>query len=120
MGKDIHACHGLKDNDKVIIKFSNKKDSLQVLLVKKDLKSLDPTELDFAEGTRIFINESLCAYYRGLWNKCKRLNDMGKLNVSFVSNGTIKVKILKNDRAKPITHEADLQKMFPDIDVDNF
>ena len=45
---------------------------------------------------------------------------MGKLNVSFVSNGTIKVKILKNDRAKPITHEADLQKMFPDIDVDNF
>ena len=120
VGKDIHACHGLKDNDKVIIKFSNKKDSLQVLLVKKDLKYLDPTELDFAEGTRIFINESLCAYYRGLWNKCKRLNDMGKLNVSFVSNGTIKVKILKNDRAKPITHEADLKKMFPDIDVENF
>ena len=59
-GKDIQACQCLKDNDRVIIKFSNRKDSFQVLRVKKDLKSLDPTELDFPEGTRIFINESLC------------------------------------------------------------
>ena len=65
-GKDIQACHRLKDNHQVIIKFSNRKDSLQVLRVKKDLKSLDPTELDFSEGTRIFINESLCSCYRGL------------------------------------------------------
>ena len=63
---DIQACHRLKDNDRVIIKFGNRKDSLQVLCVKKDLESLDPSELDFPEGTRIFINESLCAYYRGL------------------------------------------------------
>ena len=117
-GKDIQACHRLKNNDRVIIKLSNRKDSLQVLRVKKDLKSLDPTELDFPEGTRIFINESLCAYYRGLWNKCKKLKGMDKLHVFFVSNGTIKVKILENDRASPIAHAPDLKKMFPDIDID--
>ena len=117
-GKDIQACHRLKDNDRVMLKFSNRKDSLQVLRVKKDLKTLDPTELDFPEGSRIFINESLCVY-RGLWNKCKKLKDMGKLHVFFVSNGTIKIKKIENDRAKPITHAADLKKMFPDIDVDN-
>ena len=117
--KDIQACHRLKDNDKVIIKFNNRKDSLQVLCVKKDLKSSDPTELDFLEGTRILINETLCAYYRGLWNKCEKLKGMGKLHVFIVSNGTIKVKILENDEAKPITQAADLKKMFPDIDVDN-
>ena len=116
---DIQACHRLKDNDWVIIKFSNRKDNLQVLRVKKELKYLDLTELDFPEGTGIFLNESLCAYYRGLWNKCKNFKDMGKLHVFFVSNGTIKVKMLENDRAKPITHAADLKKMFPDIDVDN-
>ena len=44
---------------------------------------------------------------------------MGKLHVLFVSNGIIKVKILENDRAKPITHAADFKKMFPDIDIDN-
>ena len=36
-----------------------------------------------------------------------------------VSNGTIKVKILENDRAKLTTQAADLKKMFPDIDIDN-
>ena len=44
---------------------------------------------------------------------------MGKLHVFFTSNGTIKVKILENDRAKPIAHAADLKKMFPDTDIDN-
>ena len=117
--RDIQAYHHWKDNDRVTIKFSNRKDSLHVLRVKKDLKSLDPTELDFPEGTRIFINESLCAYYRGLWNKCKKLKGMGKLHVFFVSNGTIKVKMLENDQAKPISHASDLKKIFTDINVDN-
>ena len=119
-GKDIQECHPLKDNDRVIIKFSDRKDSFQVLHVKKDLKSLDLTELDFPEGTRIFINVSLSVYYCGLWSKCKKLKGMGKLYIFFVSNGTIKVKILENDQAKPITHAAGLKKMFPDIDADNF
>ena len=65
-GKDIQAYHCLKGNNRSIVNFSNRKDSLQVLCVKKDLKSLDVTELDFLEGTRVFINESLCACYRGL------------------------------------------------------
>ena len=46
-GKEIQACHRLKDNDRAIVKFSNRKDNLQVLRVKKDLKSLHPTELGF-------------------------------------------------------------------------
>ena len=56
---------------------SNKKESLYILHVKKDLKFLDPTELDSPEGTRMFKNESLCAYYRRLWNKCKKLKWYG-------------------------------------------
>ena len=119
-GKDNQRCHHLKDNDRDIVEFSNKKDSLQVLRVKKDLKSLDPTKLDFPEGMRIFINESLCAYYRGgLWIKYKKLKGMGKLNVLFVFNGTIKVKMLENDPVKPVIHAADLKKMFSDIGFDN-
>ena len=44
---------------------------------------------------------------------------MGKLHVFFVSNSTIKAKILENNWAKPITHEADLKKMIQDINIDN-
>ena len=96
------------------MKSNNRKDSLQVLRVKKDLRSLNLTELEFPEGTKIFTNESLWAYYRGLWNKCKKLKGMGKLHVFFVPNGTSKVKILENDSVKPVTQAADLKKMFPD------
>ena len=96
-GKDIQACHRLEDNDRAIVKFSIRKDSLQILCVKKDLKSLDPAKLDLPEG----------------------MKGMGKLHVFFASNGTIKVKILEDDGAKPFTYAADLKKMFPDINIDN-
>ena len=42
--------------------------------VKKDLKDLNPNNLDFPEGTRLFINDTLCPYYRVLWNKYKKLS----------------------------------------------
>ena len=79
---------------------------------------MDPTELDFSEGTKIFINVRLWNYYRGLWHKCKKNEGWGKLNVFFVSNDTIKVKLLENDPVKAVTCVADL-KIFPDIDIDN-
>ena len=101
--------------DRIIVNFSDRKDSLKILRAKKDLKSLDPTELDFPEGTKIFMNESLCAYSRGLWNKYKKLKGMCKLHVFFVLNGTIQV----HDQTKPITHATDLKKMFPNIGINN-
>ena len=42
-----------------------------------------------------------------------------KLNAFFVSNGSIKVKILGNDPVKPVTHAVHLKKIFPDIEIDN-
>ena len=40
----------------------------------------------------------------------KKLKGMSKLLVLFISNGTIKVKILENDRAKSITHAEDVSR----------
>ena len=45
--KEIQVRHRLKDNDRAIIKLSNRKDNLQVLCVNEDLKSLDLTGYDF-------------------------------------------------------------------------
>ena len=63
---DIQTCHRLKDKDRKIVKFTNKKDCLRILRVKRQLKGLDPSAMDLPEGTKIFINESLRPYYRGL------------------------------------------------------
>ena len=60
-GKIIQVCHPIKDNERAIAKLSNGKDSLQIFCVKKHLNSLNLTELDFPESTRIFVNESLFA-----------------------------------------------------------
>ena len=73
--RDVQACHRLKEKERTTVKFVNRKNCLQILGVKKELKFLDPTELAFPENTKVFINKSLCPYYRGIWNKCNKTKD---------------------------------------------
>ena len=87
---DIEACHMLCNDKKAIVNFSKRKLCQQVLRVKKDLKNIDPSEFDFPEGTAIFINESLCSYYKMLWNKCKKLWEKKLIYTFFTSNGNIR------------------------------
>ena len=85
--RDIEACHRLKkDNDRVIVKFSRRKDCEQIMSAKKDLKHLKMQEFGLPGNRSIFTNVSLCPYYRMLWSKCKRLNDLGKSVIFAASN----------------------------------
>ena len=117
--RDFQACHCLKGKERRIVKFVNRKDCLQILRVKKELKSLDPTELDFPENTKIFINESLCPYYRGIWNKCKKLRAIEKTHQFYTMNSLIRVKLEQTGPSKIITLTVDLKDLFPDIDIEN-
>ena len=38
---------------------------------KKHLKDIDATDVNHPAGTKLYINNSLCPYYRGLWNETK-------------------------------------------------
>ena len=50
----IDDCHRLgKNNDRVIVKFTRRKDCKQILKVKKDLRNLDMEDLDLPKGTKI-------------------------------------------------------------------
>ena len=69
----IEACHRLTKSDRTIVKFSRRKDCQHLMRIKKGLKDLNPTNLSFPEGTKMYVNDSLCPYYRGLWNECKKL-----------------------------------------------
>ena len=108
------ACHHLKDIDQTIVKFTNRKDCLRTLRVKRQLKGLDPSAVDLSEGTKIFINESLCPYYRGIRNK---LRDKWKVYQYYTINGLIRLRIEKSGQAKTISYMVDLQSLFPDIDI---
>ena len=78
-GDKIEACHRLdKNSDRTILVFSSRKDCEHRICVKKDLKDLDATDLDLPAGTKLYINHSLCPYYRRLWNETKELGTRKK------------------------------------------
>ena len=111
---DMQVCHRLREKDRTIVMFVNRKDCTNILRVKKDLMHLDPTKLSFSERTKIFINECLCPCYRGIWNKCKKLRANQKLNQFYTINGIFCVKLEENGPTKSVTHMLDLVNLFPD------
>ena len=97
--RDIQACHRVKNNG-TIVKFSNREDCLQILRMKKQLKDLDCTLFNFPDGTKIFVNKSLCSYYKGRWNKCKAIKNKNKLHQFCTINGIIRVKLVEHGTVK--------------------
>ena len=66
LSRDIEACHRITNNDRVIVKFLQRKDCDQVLSVKRDLRKTKLEDIDLRGSNSIFINLSLCPYYRML------------------------------------------------------
>ena len=98
--RGIHACRPLKDKNQRIVKFTNRKDCLGILRVKRRLKGLDPAAVDFPEGSKIFVNKSLCSYYQGIWNKYKKLRDKRQVCQYYRINGLIRLRIEESGHAK--------------------
>ena len=114
----IEACHRIsKKNDSVIIKFSKRKVCQSILSAKRHLRNLDTNKVDLPENTKIFVNESLCPYYRVLWAKSKRLQILGKISNFYFSNSAIKIRRNENSDPISITHCADFEKYFPNVDL---
>ena len=91
-----------------IVKFSSRRKSSEVLRKKKKLKNIDGSKFDFNAGVKLYINESLCPYYRGLWGKCKKLW-LDKIIFSFYTiNGILRIKMSEQDSTIAITHNEDL------------
>ena len=117
--QDVQACHRSKEKERAIVKFDNRKDFLRILRVKNDLKSFDPTELNFPESTKIYINESLCPYYRGIWHKCRKLRAIQKIHQFYTISGLIRGKLEKIGPSRIITHMIDLRELFLNVDIEN-
>ena len=80
--RDVKACHRLNQKanpKKVIIKLSKRKDVARVMNNKKKLKSTKPQNIGLPSGSKEYINESLCKYYKYLLWKCKLLQTRGSI-----------------------------------------
>ena len=110
----IEDCHHLTKSDRTIAKFSQRKDCQHLMCIIKGLKDLNPTNLSFPEGTKIYVNDNLCPYYRGLWNECRKICNNTKICSYFTANGTVRIKQVENGPYKGITHINDLRALFPE------
>ena len=115
---NIESCHRYNRHGNVIVKLSKRKDIQKILQNKKDLKSFRLSDIGLSGTSKVYINISLCPYYRKLWSKAKLLKSKGKIYSFHVSNGgTVKIKINEGSTAIPITHEDDFHVHFPGIDL---
>ena len=109
---NIQACRRLsKKNERIIVKCQNMFDA------KKELRRFDMKQIGFWEENPIFVNQSLCTYYRVLWSKAKRLHSLKRISRFYVSRGTIKIKISENSLPLPITHINDLKEHFVGVNL---
>ena len=71
---NIEDCHWIKPNrgaKKVIAKLSRRKDANKIRLLKKGLTGMNLSSLGI--NSAVYIDDSLCTYYKMLWGKCIKL-----------------------------------------------
>ena len=101
---DIDNCHRLRYKERTIVKFFQPKDYKQVLQCKQDLWSVNMSNLDLPEGTKLFIKESLCTYYKGIWAICKKLWNRKQIHSFFTANDIIKFRFEEHGSVNVVTH----------------
>ena len=97
---------------KEALKLSRRKDLDEVCGVRHKLKTTDLKPLGITE--LVYINDSLCFYYKKLWFKCKKLWTYKSIFGYWVSNDSIKVRVFEHSPVKIISHIVHLEKLFPD------
>ena len=109
---NIVACHWLEKTNRVIIKLLNCKDSQYILEKKHKLRNIafyNHEKSENSNSRKIFINQTLCQYYRRLYGLVKDMNNESLIDSFWISNGTIKIKESTQPKPVSITLESDLQ-----------
>ena len=100
----MEDCHWIKTLGpaKVIIKCSKRKDANKVRSENKQLKGKNLTSLGI--NTPIYINDSLCTYYKKLLSKCKKLCDNKAIHTFWISNGSVNLKVSETGNVHTVSH----------------
>ena len=93
---DLHACHWLKNKDRVIFKFKDRKFKRSVQINRNVLrqKSLELSQLKFSG--KLFISESMCYENQQLAYKCRQLKNSKKIHLTWFWNNAVNIKVTPN------------------------
>ena len=114
---DIEDCHRLgKANPKnTIVRFVNRKFCNIALEKKKQLMSLNKTELGFKPDVALYISENLTPLNQRLAWQCRELKRARLIHSCWSSKGVVKIRRTMNERALSIDSEKDLTVLYPDF-----
>ena len=105
--EDVHACHRLRNKDKTIMRFVNRKHADMSLHNRKKLKDIDRAKYKIPEESRgLFINESLCKPVQFLFYKVRLALKSKKIDSFNMWKGKLSLKIQGNEHF--ISHIDDL------------
>ena len=62
---------------------------------------------------RVFVNTSLCTYYRFLQDQCRSLVNNKKINQVFCLGNVVSIKLYETSHSKKIFHISDIP-VFPE------
>ena len=108
---DLQTCHRMKNKEKVIVKFKDRKQRNKVIFSRKKLKSKGEQLRDLQFGPSLFINDSICFENQSLFYKCLQFKNVGKLFSFWVFNNTLNVKLTENGPITKIFHISDLENL---------
>ena len=94
---------------------SGRKDADKIRRAKKKLKGLNLSSIGI--NSAVYINDSLCRYYKNLWAKCKKLWLNKFIHGFWTSNGSIRLKLTETGNVHFITNDVDLEELFPDNEL---
>ena len=101
----------MKNKEKVIVKFKDRKQRNKVIFSRKKLKSKGEQLRDLQFGPSLFINDSICFENQSLFYKCLQFKNVGKLFSFWVFNNTLNVKLTENGPITKIFHISDLENL---------
>ena len=108
---DLQACHRMKNKEKVIVKFKDRKQRNKVIFSCKELKSKGEQLQNLQFGPSLSINDSMCFENQSLFYKCHKLKNVGKLFSFWFFNNTLNVKLIENGPITKIFHTSDLENL---------
>ena len=97
---DLQACHRLKKEDTVIVKFKCRKQERSVLIDRKNLHNKPDVLNQLKFSSRLFISESMCHENHQLADKCRQLKNVCKIYSTWFWNNTVNVKL--DETRKPV------------------
>ena len=117
---DLEACHCLKKNENVIIKFKRRKLKYKIKNNRKIMKSKSKEFNKLKLSNNLYISERMCAGNHGLFFKCQKLKKARKIFNTWFFNNAINVQLNQSGKTHKVFHTEDLAALLKVDDLDSF